>query len=180
MRNGFGRNNGSGTTRFQKVGTTNPSSEETCGVEVACTGRVEKFRRHCRDVNALAVGRNDDGPSVATGETGDCTMPRYPTSGLIEVIDLVERANFILVRKKDVDVMFNDLKEFGTMAIDAEAVGKRERHASTCTCRPTHHIAECTLGRGFIPQIPLEINNASGGNERKIDVVCRELSRYTK
>jgi len=180
MRNSFSGDNRSRATRCQEIGATNPRSEETCRVEVPCACRVEKFCGHCGNINTLAVRRNDDRPGVATSKASDRAMSCHPTSCFLEVVNLVERANFILIREENVDVMFDDLKEFGTMAIDAEAVGKRERHPSSCTCRPAHHIAKCALGRGFVPQISLEIDNASCWHKRKINVLGRQLPGDTK
>jgi hypothetical protein len=87
------------------------------------------------------------------------------TGRLVKVIDFVKRADFVFICEQDVNVMFDDFKELGAMAIDAETVGKRERNTSAGICSPAHHVSERTLGGRLIPQVTLEVHNSCRRHE---------------
>ena len=50
---------------------------------------------------------------------------------VVEGVDLVQRRDLDLVREQDVDVVLDQVEELAAVAVDAEAVGQRERDPVT-------------------------------------------------
>ena len=122
MGNRFCRDNRCRSTRSEKVRAAHPASKEASCVQVAGTSGVDKFCRGRRNINTFTVRGDDDGASFAPSETRNCAMSGNSSRRFVEVVDFVQRANFVFVGKKDVDVVFDDFEEFGAMTIDAETV----------------------------------------------------------
>jgi puromycin-sensitive aminopeptidase len=107
-------------------------------------------------------------------------VARDPSGGLVEIIHLVERADLGLVGEEDVDVPLDELEELHPMAVDAESVGQRKRHRGGRIGRGRHHGAEGVLRVGFVPEIPLDVNDPGGRDDRQIDIVRVQLARHTE
>jgi hypothetical protein len=102
------------------------AEEEPGGVQVAGPGGVDDARyRLGRDAVGV-VAHQHHRPLLAPCEHGDLAAPAYGALGLCEVLDLVERADLLLVGEQDVDVVLDELAEFVAVTLDAERVRKRE------------------------------------------------------
>src|SRR3546814_10995842 len=71
--------------------------------------------------------------------------------------DLPERADLRLVGEEDVDMVLDQLAKGGTMAIDAERVGERQRHLAAGLAGDRRGLEERLLG-----QRRVQIGRAAG------------------
>jgi nitrate/nitrite transport system ATP-binding protein len=144
-----------------QVGAPSPPGEEAGGVEVARSRGVDHRGRHDRHVDALTLGGEDHRAPLGAGQACDGAVAAHAPRRLLEVVDLVQRADLGLVGEEDVDAVLDELEELEAVAVDAERVGERERHGGPRLAGGVHGDADRLLGHRCVPEVPLGVDDPS-------------------
>ena len=80
-----------------------------------------------------------------------------------------EREDLLLVREQHVHVVLHQRAELVEVALDAERVRQRERHAAAGAVRRGHRDAERLLGARLVPEVALQVRHGAPRHQ----VECR-------
>src|SRR5579864_1483451 len=120
MRDDFGGAQAAELAAGCEITVVRQSVEKSGGIEIAGAGGVDHARnRRRRDVPHVRLG-HDVRAALATRQHGDVAVAAYRLGRELEMLGLVERADFALVGEEHVDVAIDQLAEIGAVAIDAK------------------------------------------------------------
>lgn len=180
MRNHFARSQGTEASALGQI--------ETMGVAVEKSGREQIPSSGGVDHMWHVVGRNvddlltiDDGrPEWAPGDDSQRTVASHRRYGCFEIVDFVERQQFLFVPEQDVDFVFDQRTEIGPMTVHTETVRQAEGHLSIRVVCDTGSAPECQLGIVAIEEIALHVEDLSGGHEIGIDITGFHERRHAQ
>ena len=118
-------------------------------------------------------------PCCGPRERGDATVAARRFLRLVEVA-LVQRADLVLVREEDVDFFLDELQPLGSVPVDAERVGQRQRHLVAGLVRDPRGLAVRLLGLGPVPEVALEVHDPRRRHHVGVDVVGTEQRGRTE
>ncbi len=180
MRNDLGCRDRPEPSGRRQVVTTRQTEQETGREEIAGPRGVENvLDRFGIDLHDLVTSddrrserpaRDDRERTVAT-DRGDRGF---------EVLGFVERAEFVLVREENVDLVLDERTEVVAMAVDAEAVGQRERHLPPGAMGDARGVTKGLLRVVAIEEIALHVEHPSGGDHTLVDVDRPQVGRHSE
>src|SRR5436305_516782 len=121
-----------------------------------------------------------DGARGAAGQERELALGPNLLERVVEVLDLVQRADLGFVGEHDVDRVDDELAELVAMALDAEPVAQRERDLVARVPGDLHRFADRRLCGLHVPQVALAVRDARIRHAGWVDVVARDRSGYPK
>ncbi len=149
MRDDLSRSDAAERRAIGKAFAARETGKETRRVEIAGTGRIDEIldRAH-RHLMRLLAG-DDERTTAAKRDGGEPGIIAQGRDGAVEIRRLIERLRLCLIGKHDIDgARAQEIEEFLTVAVDAEAVGERDRDAAAMGVRGGRRLAEGSLAAG--------------------------------
>ncbi len=137
-------------------------------------------------IDRFGVDRDDRVPSDdrraqrTARHHGERTVAPHGRDGGFEVLGLVQRTEFVLVREENVDLVLDQRTKVVPVTIDAETVGQRERHLPSGTVGDARRMAEGLLGVVAIEEVALHVEHATGSHHFLVDVGRTQIRRHAE
>ena len=160
--------------------TVRESVEKTGCEQISGSGRVEYVVDRLGGDRDDFVARHDSGAERTSCHHCECTVTTHRCDRRLEILGLVERAEFVLVGEEHVDFVFDEGTKIVSVPIDAEAVGQSERHLSPGSVGDPCCVPERLLGIVAIEEIALHVQHATVGHDRLVDVVGAQVRRHAE
>src|SRR3984893_5472384 len=126
------------------------------------------------------VARADHRATLPPGERGDVGVSTDALQRVVEVVEVVQRADLLLVREQHLDGVLDEVEKLVTMAMNAEWVGEGERDPAARAVRNRGRLPERVLGRRLIEQVALEVGDLGPCDERLVDVVRLQVTGHAE
>ena len=156
------------------------SEQKSGGEEVAGPGRVEDVIDGFGSDRHDLVASHDRCAERAPGHDGESTVASNRRDGRLEVLGLVERAQFVLIGEEDVDFVLDESPEVGAMTIDAETVRQRQRHLTSGTVGDPRRVSEGLLGVVTVEEISLHVEDTTGRHHVFVDIGSAQIRRHAE
>ena len=149
-----------------EISAMRQAEEEAGGIEIAGAGGIDQPRHRGRRDRQRGASRHDDRALLAPRQGRDLAMAAHGAERRVEILGLVERADFGLVGEEDVDMAGDERAELGAVALDAEGVGQGQADLAPGAVGELRRLLERRLGARWIEQVALEIGHLCRGDER--------------
>ena len=100
--------------------------------QVAGAGGVDDAPDRLGGNDVGLIARDDHGAFFRARQGGDLAMPAHHLQGRVEIINLVERGDFLFVGEQDIDLVFDQIEEFVAPTLDAKRIRQAERDLAAC------------------------------------------------
>ena len=156
------------------IAARNEAEEEASGKLVACACGINGDDLCNGDIGALAFMHDADA-IARTGADDKRTCGGDAGEIGLEIIVLIERANFGFVADDEVHFVLDEADEIGAVALDAEGIG----NCDTCFAASGTAGAGCTdegvFAFVFVKEIALKEHNLSASGNAFINVIGAKL-----